>query len=82
MPGATINLLFQLRSQVLELAGNASKDLRFRRIAPRCVMLAIRGDEELDKVVSCFSKKKPDDWPIYQTGRNCSAGERLSLVVA
>ena len=42
----------QLASEVLELAGNAAKENKKTRIIPRHIQLAVRNDEELNKLMA------------------------------
>ena len=45
-------MLEYLAAELLELAGNAAKDNSKNRIIPRHIMLAIKNDDELNKMMS------------------------------
>ena len=44
-------VLEYLTAEILELAGNAARDNKKKRIIPRHIMLAVRNDEELQKIL-------------------------------
>ena len=45
-------VLEYLAAEILELAGNAARDQKKARIVPRHIQLAVRNDEELNKMLS------------------------------
>ncbi|XP_068601248.1 histone H2A.J-like [Brachionichthys hirsutus] len=56
--GAAVYLsavLEYLCAEILELSGNASRDNKKQRIAPRHILLAVRNDEELNRMLGSIT---------------------------
>ncbi|NWW96476.1 H2AX protein, partial [Rhynochetos jubatus] len=56
--GAAIYLaavLEYLSAEILELAGNAARENKKSRVLPRHIQLAVRNDDELNKLFSCVT---------------------------
>ncbi|XP_065499061.1 histone H2A, sperm-like [Caloenas nicobarica] len=57
-PGAAIYLtavLEYLTAEIIELAGNAAWENKKKRITPRHIQLAVRNDDELNKIFCCVT---------------------------
>ena len=60
-------VLEYLSAEILELAGNAARDNKKQRIIPRHLQLAVRNDEELNKLLSGVTIASGGVLPNIQT---------------
>ncbi|MFS7903029.1 putative transcription factor Hap3/NF-YB family [Helianthus anomalus] len=63
-----VAVLEYMAAEVLELAGNAARDNKKRRVGPRHIQLAVRNDEELSKLLKSVTIANGDVLPnIHST---------------
>ena len=82
VPGAPVYLaavLEYLAAEILELAGNAARDNKKTRIIPRHLQLAIRNDEELNKLLGHVTIAQGGVLPnIHQSMSFCPSLNRFA----
>ena len=72
-----------MAAEVLELAGNASRDNKKTRIVPRHIQLAVRNDEELSKLLGQVTIAAGGVLPnIHSVLLPKKTGEKAAPVVA
>lgn len=75
-----VKLVDVIGVQVLELAGNASRDNKKSRIIPRHIQLAIRNDEELGKLLAgvtiAYGGVLPNIHTVLLPKKSAAAGEK------